>query len=153
MYANLVQRQQWELDEEKCSKFLGTAKVDLQFLEFPAKQRGGQDFQARTEALKERFKKEGCLHQDSRFRISAVVSQEQLDAALQNSGISATTLMVNGHNSPPDIRFPTGTRIECLYGYFRVQAGLQVLPPEMRWWTVDLFKNGADFSHNLRNRD
>jgi hypothetical protein len=147
MRENLVQRQQRKLEEEKHSKFLGTARVHIQFLDFPSDPREGQRSKFRIDVLKERFVKEGCLHNDIRFRISAIVVQEQLDAAIQLSDISAATLMGNGRNNPPDLLFPTGTRIECLYGYHRVQAGHMVLPLDMRWWTVDLFRSGTVCLH------
>ncbi|OBT51206.1 hypothetical protein VE04_07718 [Pseudogymnoascus sp. 24MN13] len=39
----------------------------------------------------------------------------------------------------PLLEFPTGFRLECLYGRHRIEAGREFLHPGDNWWTVDLY--------------
>lgn len=41
----------------------------------------------------------------------------------------------------PHLRFPSG-QLQGLHGRHRIAAGLEVLSPAFRWWTVDIYLDG-----------
>jgi hypothetical protein len=83
-----------------------------------------------------------CRRLDLRNHIPAVISQPQLEAAIEASRTSAERLLEDARDDYPELDFPPGYRLECLHGRHRTLAAAQVLPLEDRRWTVDLYLEG-----------
>lgn len=49
--------------------------------------------------------------------------------------------MTNPESDMPHLRFPSG-QLQGLHGRHRIAAGLEVLSPAFRWWTVDIYLDG-----------
>lgn len=83
------------------------------------------------ERLKKAFRDEGCLRQDLRNHIPAVIEQQNLDAALRNSDVSTDRLRTNPHDNYVELEFPlvsgwnvSTDGVECrLHMYFRRDTG------------------------------
>ncbi|KFY22991.1 hypothetical protein V493_06178 [Pseudogymnoascus sp. VKM F-4281 (FW-2241)] len=60
-------------------------------------------------------------------------------SALHALEVSAEKLLTNSADPYPEVRLPLGFQRRCLYGRHRVLAAREVLPPQERWWTVDIY--------------
>jgi hypothetical protein len=130
-----------QLAKERSLKYQGTAKINLnQIVLHPSASR---EFDPKTvERLREIFVRTGCERLDIRNHVSAVVSRQHLETALQTRHASARALLSNPPDQYLDLQFPTGA-VQCLHGRHRLKAGEEVLPPSDQWWTVDLYLNGV----------
>ena len=129
------------LETEKNLKYRGTARVQLQHLQFHW-DGVGEPSVKNVERLKETLKKD-CRRLDARNHIPAVVCQADLDNALAASGLSCESLLNSGAGDYPELPFPPGYRLECLHGRRRILAAKDVLSFPDRWWTVDFYLAGA----------
>ncbi|KAH7364008.1 hypothetical protein BKA65DRAFT_532668 [Rhexocercosporidium sp. MPI-PUGE-AT-0058] len=133
----------------------GSALVRFEFLRWneyvkrnEAKRRPDQ---AHVERVKRIFRKAGCRPLEITHHIPAVVSQQQLDAALEDArrrGWKAGILpsnyaTINTPDGYPELEFPGG--IECLHGLHRIQAGKEWLQPTEKWWIVDIYLSGISY--------
>lgn len=138
-----VQDQEKRLEREKRDKCKGSARVNLECLDFPSDGVGAID-EANVRRLVSVFKREGCFPGDSRYHVPAIIDHQQLQQAVQASGIPPEALLDQTHSERPELRFPPGFRLRCLHGRHRIQAGREMAPP-LRWWTVDLYLAGVPF--------
>ncbi|KAH7111262.1 hypothetical protein B0J11DRAFT_598641 [Dendryphion nanum] len=124
---------------ERSIKYRGTASIKLNVLHFPCEESRQLD-EKNVERLRNLFREEGgCRRLDLRNHVPAIISQSQLDAAMAASRISAGQLLEDARDGYPELDFPPGYRLKCLHGRRRTLAAAQVLPPEDRRWTVDLY--------------
>ncbi|TAQ83758.1 hypothetical protein B7494_g7918 [Chlorociboria aeruginascens] len=126
-------------EAERSIKYRGTASIKLDVLHFPCEKSREPD-ENNVEKLRNLFRGEGgCRRLDLRNHIPAVISQPQLEAAIEASRTSAERLLEDARDNYPELDFPPGYRLECLHGRHRTPAAAQVLPLEDRRWTVDLY--------------
>lgn len=78
-----VERQEAELEAERRVKFKGTARIRLEYLDFP---RHGAN--KNVERLKLCIECEGYYRLDSKYHVIAVIDQELLDDAIRASNTS-----------------------------------------------------------------
>ncbi|KAJ2982773.1 hypothetical protein NQ176_g1164 [Zarea fungicola] len=130
---------------EKSLKYIGTASVRLDHLDFPNAERPNQK---NVERLVKLFRKlRGCSPGEKLNRIPAVISEAYLQDALTISNLSREALL-SSNSDAAQLNFPSGFRLECLRGKDRVQAARETLcSPEPRW-VVDLF--AADISDETK---
>ncbi len=140
MRRSQVQDQEKRLEREKRDKYLGSARVDLERLDFSCDGLGAVDV-ANVKWLVSVFERQGCFPDGSRYHIPAIINQQQLQQAVQSSRISSDALLDQTHRERPELQFPPGFRLRCLHGRHRVQAGKEMAPPQ-RWWTMDLYLDG-----------
>ncbi len=131
----------WEKSilEEKELKYKGTARINLEYLYFPPPDR---DEQSRINFWKDKFREfGGCCRLDAKNHASALVSMEELDAALSRSKISIQH-MQDQHILPPDLKLQEGHTLQLLNGRDKIQAAKETLHPLEKWWVVDLYLTG-----------
>ena len=126
-----------QVETEKVTKYLGTARVQLQWLSFQHSKLKAKHVQV----LKLSFE-EDCRRLDARNHVPAIIDQQNLDSALQLSGVSRGQLFQCSQHQPLELSFWPGYQLECLHGRHRVQAAKLALAPSNKWWTVDLYLAG-----------
>jgi hypothetical protein len=139
MKQDLVEIEERKICNDRSANFRGTALVKLEVLEFNNVPRA--DLVANVKRLKGIFEGEGCHRIKAAHRLSAVIDQQTLDAAIQASPAETSykTILENPHGIPPELVFPPGCGLRCSQGQSRVQAAKQVLPPGKQSWAVKLF--------------
>ncbi len=140
MQRTRVQDQEESLEREKHIKYRGSARIRLEHLDFSTGEPEVLD-KSNVKKLVSIFEGEGCFQQDSRHHVPAMIDREHLDLAIHSAGISPDLLLGNAQTEWPELRFPSGFRLECLHGRHRVQAGREMVPPQL-WWTVNLYLAG-----------
>ena len=119
MQRTYVQDQEENLERERRIKYKGSARIRLEHFDFSKDEPGVLD-KSVVKNLVSIFEGKGCLHQDSRYHVPAVIDREQLDLAIHSSGISSGLLLGNVQTEAPELRFPSDFRLECLHGRHRV---------------------------------
>jgi len=128
-----------KLENEKVIKYMGTARIKLEWLHF---QEGELDFK-HIQELKSCFHKD-CRRLDVRNHVLVIIDQQHLDAALRLSGISEAGLPKSSRYEFPELGFWNGYRLICLHGRQRIEAAkLALSPPSNKWWPVDLYLAGT----------
>jgi len=138
-----------KLLEDRGTYFRGTARIRFENLQFGelCPRELNQKF---TDSLKSKFITEGCLRLDAQNRIPAVISQQMLSQAIDDSpGVTVDLLLENSKDQPPELLIPSNVAIECLQGLHRVAAAKEILPCEDWWWTIDLYLEGMYSYVNL----
>ena len=144
------------LDTERRLICKGSALVRFEYLKWneyikrnEAKRRPDKEH---VERLTRIFRKAGCRPLERTHHIPAIVSQQQLDAALEDArrkkrwkadALPSNYATINTQDGYPELEFPSG--IECLHGLHRIQAGKEWLPPTEKWWIVDLYLSGISY--------
>lgn len=126
---------------ERSVKYRGTARVRLDHLHFEWGE-ARELSQKNVERLKQVFRTENIQRLEPRNHIPAVLSEKDLDSAVQDSKILAETLLSNPDGNFPMLKFPRNYKLTCLHGGHRIQAARETLPPTDAWWTVDLYLTG-----------
>jgi len=130
------------IESERLRKFLGTANVRFQSLDFPVSESG-----RRKDHLELRFQQQGHRgSKDLRHRINATVSLADLEAALDITGISRSDLLDNSQRTR-NLEFPPDVRLTCLHGRAAVKAAEEVFDDEDGRWLVNLYLPGSKPSH------
>ncbi|BDD59040.1 hypothetical protein MAP00_004277 [Monascus purpureus] len=119
MQTALFTEEELRLATERRLKYLGTAKVPINQIQFDPPLPRDLD-PKNLNRLREIFRKNRCRRLDIDNHVPAIVSQQDLSLALQKKRMS---------------------RLRALHGRHRVQAGAEILPPADRWWTVDLYSD------------
>lgn len=130
------------LSDEKEQKFLGTASIRFEALDFSTCREGilggdepDWDY---VDCLKETIRG-GCSW--SPGQISALIDRRQFEEALQRKRIDGDTL-----------NFDAGTRVECLGGLHEYLAADAVLANEHKRWRIWLYSSGMLLSPGLIRR-
>lgn len=124
---------------EKSLKYIGTASVKLDHLNFPNAERPNQKNVDRLVKLFQRLR--GCSPGEKLNRIPAVIGETYLQDALAMSNLSREALL-SSDGDVAQLHFPSGFRLECLRGKDRVQAARQTMCSAEPRWVVDLFAAG-----------
>ncbi|KAJ5215343.1 uncharacterized protein N7498_001750 [Penicillium cinerascens] len=133
---------------ERNRKYRGTARINLkQIFLHPSICRSLDP--RNVDRLCEIFSKEGCRRLEVANHVTAVVSNDNLNAALQKAGVSAALLMSGTPDKYPLLPFSSG-QVKCLHGQHRLKAGEEFLSECDQWWTVDLYLDGSHISHSLQ---
>ncbi|KAJ3499714.1 hypothetical protein NLG97_g109 [Lecanicillium saksenae] len=130
---------------EKSLKYIGTASVMLDHLDFPNAERPNQKNVDRLVKLFQRLR--GCSPGEKLNRIPAVIGETYLQDALAMSNLSREALL-SSDGDVAQLHFPSGFRLECLRGKDRVQAARETLCSAKPRWVVDLF--AADISDEAK---
>lgn len=128
------------LATERRLKYLGAAKVNINQIQFDPPLPRDID-PKNLDQLREVFHKNRCRRLDIDNHVPTTVSQQDLTDALQKANIPQQSLLTNDPHQFPQLRFAVG-QLWALHGCHHVQAGVKVLPPADRWWTVDLYLDG-----------
>ena len=138
MRQTQLQTLEKRLGEERRIKQRGTACIGFECLRFPTEEVRDLD-RLDIEQLVPRLNQKGWLHPVSRYHVPALVSQDQLDRAVESSGTSSEALLESTQDGWPELHFPTTSKLECLHGW-HIPTDVEV--SELRWWTVDLYLDG-----------
>lgn len=130
-----------ELTLEKRAKFLGTALIDLDRLEF-VRAPGRKDLEREKKWLVSVFQNDGCDQLLVENHIPAIIEHDILQVALSNSNASSEELLSEQAARWPKLTLPNDLNITCLQGRLRVEVAKSFLPLERRWWAVDLYRSG-----------
>jgi hypothetical protein len=129
-----------EFDQNLKANIRGTAYVRISQLSFPNPLR--QIDPKIVDKIKRDFGKEGCLVHQQGCSIPAVLNEDEFRICLENLGVSLESFKTNSPNSPPRFELPINAKLPCLHGQHRIRAAAEYLPPEERWWMVDLYGEG-----------
>ncbi|EED20933.1 conserved hypothetical protein [Talaromyces stipitatus ATCC 10500] len=132
---------------ERSDRYKGTAKIDFSDIRFNSNLSRPLE-QQNIVRLREIFLQEGCRRFEIQNHVTAVVSQRHLRMALEAAGATDTDLFTSDPNQMPHLQF-SESQVNCLHGQHRIQAAAEILPPDDRWWTVDLYLE--DISLELRS--
>jgi Protein of unknown function (DUF3723) len=139
MTTNLLEREE-TLYEEMLRLFLGSAKIAIDNLDFTHHDSNKYEFLhiKRVQHLKSLFEESGCHRYHSKNRVSATVSQRDLEIACQASDVEIDTLKSQSY-PPPQLVPPK--QFKCLNGRHRLTAAQQseVGGDYIDWWIVDLY--------------
>lgn len=128
---------------ERRLKFKGTARIDLEDICYP--QYARELDSKNVERLCGLFRETGCHRFDVQNHITAVVGHQALKRACRSAKMKVKELL----HVPPEessiLRFSTG-EVSCLHGRHRLKAAEEILPPNERWWTVDLYLDGKSLT-------
>jgi hypothetical protein len=139
---------------EKAESFLGIVRVDLDHLSFRNALEPGETHRKESAKGVARmlgiFRLEGCIREHDRNFIEGDITDERLDDALAEVGISKQALVDRSRvplrriDSVPylHLRHP----IECNDGLHRISAAKEFLDNNDRWWIVKLFRKGGKSS-------
>jgi hypothetical protein len=133
--------QEKKLEAERLLKCKGTACVKLEHLNFEENDLRELD-QKNVQRLKAIFQTSDIRRLEPSNHIPALVTQSDLENAIQASETSAERLMVTSGGTFPMLTFPSSFRLTCLHGRHRVQAAHEALCTTDKWWTVDLYLEG-----------
>lgn len=125
------------IEQERSQKYLGTANIRIQSLEFPI-----SESEKLKHHLKLRFLQQGCrTSKDLRHRLNATISQNDLHTALETSNVSCASLL---DDSPPytELEFPPDFRLQCLHGKAVIKAAEEAFDDENERWLVNLYHPG-----------
>ncbi|KAL4891360.1 hypothetical protein BDV59DRAFT_68017 [Aspergillus ambiguus] len=139
MQRALFTEEEVRLATERRLKYLGTAKVHINQIQFDPPLPRDLD-PKNLSRLREIFRKNRCRRLDVDNHVPAIVSQHDLSLALQKANVLRTSLLTNDPQQFPLLGFTVG-QLRALHGRHRVQAGAETLPPADRWWTVDLYSD------------
>ncbi|EED22551.1 conserved hypothetical protein [Talaromyces stipitatus ATCC 10500] len=134
------------LEIERSRNYKGTAKIDLEEIGFHPDSSQSVE-QHIIDRLCEKFQKEGCRRLDAQNHVAAIISLQDLRAALQAAGKSFKDLLTSDPNHLLHLQFLAG-QVLCLHGRHRIRAGAKVLTAGDRWWTVDIYLE--NISYELR---
>jgi hypothetical protein len=126
---------------ERNRKYRGTARINLKHI-FPHPSICRSLDPRNVDRLCEIFSKEGCRRLEVANHVTAVVSNDNLNAALQKAEVSAALLMSGTSDQYPHLPFSSG-QVKCLHGQHRLKAGEEFLSECDQWWTVDLYLDGS----------
>jgi hypothetical protein len=129
-----------EFDQNLKANIRGTAYVRISQLSFPNSLR--QIDPKIVDKLKRDFGKEGCLVHQQGCSIPAVLNEDEFRICLGKLGVGPESFKTNSPNSPPRFELSVNAKLPCLHGQHRIRAAAEYLPPEERWWMVDLYGEG-----------
>lgn len=130
------------VQKEKRSKYQGTAKIKISCLQFEAQSREQFLRPKNIQRLKRIFATEGCHRFVPEHYIAALISQPDLEAAIQRSGTSQAALL-RTVEEPPKLEILEFRPLKFLHGRHRLQAASEYLSPDDDWWIVDLYSDGT----------
>jgi len=129
--------QESRLENERASRYLGTARIALKWLHIDVTEVS----QKQIQVLKTRFAKD-CCRLDPRNHIPAIINRQHFDSALRISSLKDDLLRRNKNGEFPDLTFWPDFKLDCLHGRHRLEAARSALVSSDRWWTVDLYRAG-----------
>lgn len=144
MQRSLFTEAELRLVTERCLKYQGTAKVNLNQIHFHSKV--SKDLDSKNlERLCRIFRQDRCRRLEVQNHVPAVVSKQSLETALRGAQVTARELLTSTPDQFPHLHFPA-RQLQCLHGKHRIKAGEELLPHSDRWWTVDIYLDGMSYS-------
>lgn len=124
---------------ERNLAFQGFAKVGLDALQFKHDSHRGLDNRNVTR-LRKIFELEGCQRFDELHFVDVVVPKSSLERHQNSTAGPVLSPQPASHwlNAPV---LDLG-QLECLSGLHRIQAALQYLQPNDRWWLARVYSDG-----------
>lgn len=109
------------IEEERRKKYRGTASLRLASLQYRDQEYkhnvDPKTRKAHVENITRMFHQEhGCRKEDEHHHVKALISQQELEAALLRASISSERLMASAIPYP-ELEFPTHVKMECLEGH------------------------------------
>jgi hypothetical protein len=141
MTRHVFTEQEVRLAAERRMKYIGAAKVSICQIQFEPPLPRDLD-PKNLDRLRTIFRKNRCRRLDVQNHVPATVSRHNLADALQKANVHQEALLTTEGRQIPRLEFMAG-QLRGLHGRHRVQAGVEVLPPADRWWTVDLYTDGT----------
>ena len=133
---------------KKKKHFKGSAKIDLEHLQF-AKFDASEFLNPKNVArLKRIFELEGCLRLDPEHHIPVIIDLDILERSLAQSRIRRGDLFDS--RIPPELTLPPDCVVICLHGRHRIAAARECLLADDRWWTVDIYSESRYFPSGLK---
>lgn len=124
--------------------YRGAAKVGINFLKFEDGTVPGGRFldQRNVHRLVQIYESEGYRPLEPENRVPALISQEQLDIAMDISNVSQADLQ--SRTEPPELYFDSDNALLCLSGKHRVAAAAatESIRPADKWCVVEMFTDG-----------
>lgn len=130
MRRTQVQDQEEYLEREKRIRYKHSARIRLEHFGFSKEEPGVLD-KFIVKNLMSIFEGKDCFHQDSRYHVPVVIDREQLNLALHSSGIAFDLFLGNAQTEAPKLQLPSGFRLEYLHARRWVQAGRDMIPPQL----------------------
>jgi hypothetical protein len=133
---------------QKAESFVGIARVDLDQISFRDALDPDENHRSRSEKSIARmlgiFRLEGCIRGEDRNFIEGLISENHLDAALANAGVSRESLKIRSRlplrQVDDVVKLHLEEAIQCNDGLHRVLAAKQFLDNNDRWWIVKLYR-------------
>lgn len=135
------------IEEERRTKYCGTASLRLTSLQYQDQEYkhnvSPKIKKAHVDSITRMFDQEhGCRKEDERHHVKALISQQELEAAVLRASISSERLKADVVPYP-ELEFPTHVNIECLEGHDLLVAADKKLQGLNKRWIVDLYLDGA----------
>ncbi|KAJ5976578.1 hypothetical protein N7481_010285 [Penicillium waksmanii] len=142
MTRHVFTEQEVRLAAERRMKYIGAAKISICQIQFEPPLPRDLD-PKNLDRLRNIFRKNRCRRLDVQNHVPATVSRHNLAEALQKANVPQEALLTTEGRQILRLEFRAG-QLRGLHGRHRVQAGVEVLPPADRWWTVDLYTDDID---------
>ncbi|KAJ5974799.1 hypothetical protein N7481_008506 [Penicillium waksmanii] len=146
MTRHVFTEQEVRLAAERRLKYIGAAKVSIRQIQIEPPLPRDLDHK-NLDRLRNIFRKNRCRRLDVQNHVPATVSRHNLAEALQKANVLQESLLTTEGRHIPRLEFRKG-QLRGLHGRHRIQAGVEVLSPADRWWTVDLYTD--DIGEELR---
>jgi len=128
------------LQRERQAQFRGTARIKLSSLRADQARATREQFllPKNVRRLHSIFVTEGCRRLAAENHIPALISREDLEAAIHRSGTTQSALLHSTDEEPPELQLPFEPLV-YLHGRHRIQAAREFFVEGDDWWTVDLY--------------
>jgi uncharacterized protein YnzC (UPF0291/DUF896 family) len=141
-YQKRVEADEVTLRTNYLGRFRGTVRVRLDNLAFCEETCGALD-EKKKRRLKQIFTFQGCLRLKPENHVQALISEAQLQHALQSSQRTEDQIRQQPREvTPVELSFPLDFELVCLNGQHRIAAAKELLFSRDRWWCVDLYSEG-----------
>lgn len=132
------------IDQERRSKFCGTASVSVRALCFTAPEWSTQTvtYRRTVEPYKRKFREErGLRTNEHQHHVKAVIDAETLAISLREANVSVQQF--REQKEPyAELELPPDTQLQCLQRYEKVLAATEAFDGARDRWTVDLYLDG-----------
>jgi hypothetical protein len=129
------------LESERQRKFLGSARVPIDNIRFEPSSQRRQDHDD-AKRLLDSFELGGCLRIGAEYHLPAVIDKDYFEQLLAHVEAEVESVSSKDPNEWPKLELPAGYQIECLHGKHRIQAGIEYLWKNDRWWVADFYSLG-----------
>jgi len=141
------------LQQARQAQFRGTARIRLSSLRADQARTTQEQFlrPKNVRRLHRIFDTEGCRRLAAENHIPALISREDLEAAIYRSSTTQSALLHSTDEEPPELQLPFEPLV-YLHGRHRIQAAREFFAGGDAWWTVDLYldsQSTASARHHL----
>jgi hypothetical protein len=116
-----AEKNERKIAEDRSANYRGTVRIGFEFLEFHIEGSRGLDPKY-VEMSIGVYKTAGYLRLEAEHRISATISQQSLDLAVNRNGTWLENILSRPQKLPLEPKFPLNYGLTCLDGQHRVEA-------------------------------